>query len=85
MTGYIVIWVAIVLAFVLLTATLPSLLRLVLPSSFEHSDLGLISLAAGFIGLFIGLWPAFVGVEWLVKRNDRRAREKYLRSGASEA
>ena len=83
MTGYIVIWVAIVLAFGLFTALLPRLLWFVLPSSFEYADLGLISLVAGFIGLFIGLWPAISGVEWLVQRSDRRAREKSLRSSQS--
>jgi hypothetical protein len=57
----------------------------VLPSSFEYADLGLISLTAGFIGLFIGLWPAILGVEWLVQRNDRRAQERSLRSSESQA
>ena len=85
MASYTAIWVTIVLAFGLVTALLPSLLRLVLPSSFEIADLGLISLVAGFIGLFIGLWPAILGVEWLVQRNDRRARERSLRSSESGA
>jgi hypothetical protein len=57
------IWIAIVLAFGLLTALLPSLWWLVQPSSYENADLGLISLFAGFIGLFVGLWPAILGVE----------------------
>ena len=81
--GYIAIWVAIVLAFGLLTALLPSLWRLVQPSSPENIDLGLVSLFAGFIGLFVGIWPATVGVEWLVQRNDRRTRERSLRSNES--
>jgi predicted metal-binding membrane protein len=81
--GYIAIWVAIVLAFGLLTALLPSLWRLVQPSSPESYDLGLVSLVAGFIGLFVGVWPAILGVEWLVQRNDRRARERSLRSNES--
>ena len=81
--GYIAIWVAIVLAFGLLTALLPSLWRLVQPSSSENADLGLVSLFAGFIGLFVGVWPAILGVEWLVQRNDRRARERSLRSNES--
>jgi hypothetical protein len=85
MAGYIAIWVAIVLAFALLTALLPSLWRRVQPSSYEHADIGLISIFAGFIGLFVGLWPAIVGVEWLVQRNDRRARERALRSRESRA
>jgi hypothetical protein len=80
MAGYFTIGVAIVLAFGVVTALLPSLWRLVLPTSFENSDLGIISLVAGFIGLFVGLWPAILGVEWLVQRNDRRARERSLRS-----
>ena len=83
--GYIAIWVAIVLAFGLLTALLPSLWRLVQPSSPESFDLGLVSLFAGFIGLFVGVWPAILGVEWLVQRNDRRARERSLRSNQSRA
>ena len=83
--GYIAIWVSIVLAFGILTALLPSLWLLGQPSSFENDDLGLISLVAGFIGLFIGLWPAILGVEWLVRRNDRRARERSLRSSESRA
>jgi hypothetical protein len=83
--GYIAIWVAIVLAFALITALLPSLWRLVRPSSYENADFGLISFSAGFIGLFVGLWPAILGVEWLVKRNDRRARERSLRSSESRA
>lgn len=73
-TVYVTAWVAIVLAFGLLTALLPSLWRLVQPSSPESFDLGVVSLFAGFIGLFIGIWPAILGVEWLVQRNDRRAR-----------
>jgi hypothetical protein len=72
--GYIAIWIAIVLAFGLFTALLPSLWRLVQPSSSESYDLGVVSLVAGFIGLFIGMWPAILAVEWLVQKNDRRAR-----------
>ena len=83
MAGYIAIFVAIVLACGLLMAFLPSLWRIVQPSSFE--DLGVISLFAGFIGLFVGIWPAIVGVEWLVQRNDRRARERSLRSSEPQA
>ena len=83
--GYIAVWVAIVLAFGLLTALLPSLWWLGQSLSSENSDLGLISLFAGFIGLFVGLWPATLGVEWLVQRNDRRARERSLRSSESRA
>jgi predicted metal-binding membrane protein len=78
--GYIAIWVAIVLAFGLLTALLPSLWRLVQPSGPESFDLGLVTLIAGLVGLFVGVWPAILGVEWLVQRNDRRARERSLRS-----
>jgi disulfide bond formation protein DsbB len=78
--SYIVVGVAIVLAFGILSALLPSLWRLVQPSSPESFDLALVSLVAGFIGLFIGIWPAIRGVEWLVQRNDRHAREKALRS-----
>jgi disulfide bond formation protein DsbB len=85
LAGYIAIWVAIVLAFGLLTALLPILWGLVQPSSSDDYDLGLISLSAGFIGLFVGIWPAIVGVEWLVQRNDRRARERSLRSSESRA
>ena len=84
-TGYVAIWVAIVLAFGLLTALLPILWRLVHPSSPETFDLGLVSLFAGFIGLFVGIWPAILGVEWLVQRNDRRARERSLRSNEARA
>jgi hypothetical protein len=83
--GYIVIWVAIVLAFGLLTALLPSLWRIGQSSGSQDHDLGLISLFAGFIGLFVGLWPATVGVEWMIQRNDRRARERSLRSSESLA
>ena len=83
--GYIAVWVAIVLAFGLLTALVPSLWRLVRPSTYENADFGLISLSAGFIGLFVGLWPAILGVEWLIQRNDRRARERDLRSNESRA
>ncbi len=78
--GCIAIWVAIVLAFGMLTALLPSLWRLVQPPGPETFDLGLVSLIAGFTGLFVGIWPALLGVEWLVQRNDRRAREHSLRS-----
>ena len=85
LAGYIAIWVAIVLAFGLLTALLPSVWRLVQPSSPENFDLGIVSLFAGFIGLFVGIWPAILGVEWLVQRNDRRARERSLRSNESRA
>jgi len=77
--GYIVIWIAIVVAFGLLAALLPFLWRLFQPSGPETFDLGLVSLFAGFIGLFVGMWPAILGVEWLVQRNDRRARERSLR------
>ena len=77
--GYIAIWIAIVVACGVLTALLPSLWRLVQPSSSVNSDLGLVSLFAGFIGLFVGIWPAILGVEWLVQRNDRRARERINR------
>lgn len=73
---YIAVWVVIVLAFGILTALLPSLWRLVQPSGSQSDDLGLISLFAGLIGLFVGLWPATLGVEWLVQRNARRARER---------
>jgi hypothetical protein len=83
LAGYIAIWVAIVLAFGLLTALLPSLWRFVRPSSPENFDLGVVSLFAGIIGLFVGIWPAILGVEWLVERNDRRARERSLRSNES--
>jgi hypothetical protein len=83
--GYTAIWFAIVLAFGLLTALLPSLWRLVQPPSPETFDLGLVSLFAGFIGLFVGVWPAILGVEWLVQRNDRRARERSPRSNESRA
>jgi hypothetical protein len=83
MAGYIGIWIAIVLAFGLLTALLPGLWRLVQPSSPESFDLGPVSLLAGLIGLFIGIWPAIVGVEWLVQRNDRRARDRSRRSNES--
>jgi hypothetical protein len=85
MAGYTATWVAIVIAFGLVTALLPSLLRLVVPSSFEYADFGLISLAAGLIGLFVGIWPAIMGVEWLVQKNDLRARERSLRSRESRA
>jgi hypothetical protein len=83
--SYIAVLVAIILAFGLLAALLPGLWRLVQPSSPEGFDLGIASLFAGFIGLFVGLWPAILGVEWLVRRNDRRAREKSLRSNESQA
>ena len=83
--GYIAIWVGIVLAFALLTALLPGLWRLLQPPSSEAFDLGIVSLFAGFIGLFVGIWPAILGVEWLVQRNDRRARERSLRSSESRA
>lgn len=82
-TGYFAIWITVVLAFGLLTALLPSLWRLVQPPGPETFDLGLVSLFAGFIGLFVGIWPAIVSVEWLVQRNDRRARERALRSSES--
>lgn len=81
--GYIAIWITIVLAFGLLTALLPSLWRLVHPAGPETFDLGLVSLFAGFIGLFVGIWPAIVGVEWMVQRNDRRVRERSIRSSGS--
>ena len=71
--SYVAVWVGIVVAFGLLTALLPSLWRLVNPSGPETFDLGLVSLVAGFVGLFVGMWPAFLGVEWLAKRYDRRA------------
>jgi hypothetical protein len=83
--GYIAIWVAIVLAFGVLTALVPSLWRLVQPPSSETFDLGIVSLFAGLIGLFVGIWPAILGVEWLVQRNVRRARERSLRSDESRA
>lgn len=83
--GYIAIWIAIDLAFGLVTALLPSLWQLARPSSPENFDLGLVSLVAGFIGLFVGIWPAILAVEWLVKRNDRRARERSLRSNESRS
>ncbi len=51
--GYIAIWLAIVLAFCLLTALVPRLWQLVQPPGPETYDLGLVSLVAGFIGLFI--------------------------------
>ena len=73
--GYVAIWIAIVLAFGILAALLPSLWRLAQPGS-EAFDLGLVSLFAGFIGLFIGMWPAILAVEWLVQRNGRRDRER---------
>jgi len=75
-----VVWFAIVLVFGFLTALLPSLWRLLQPTGPETFDLGLVSLFAGIIGLFVGIWPAIRGVEWLVKRNGRRAREQSLRS-----
>ena len=68
--GYIAIWIAIVSAFAVLTALLPSLWALVQPSGSESYDIGLVSLFAGVIGLFVGLWPATLGVEWLVQRNN---------------
>ena len=74
--GYIAIWVAIVLAFGILAALVPGLWRLVQRPSSETFDLGMVSFVAGIIGLFIGIWPAIRGVEWLVQRNDRRARER---------
>ena len=83
--GYIAIWIAIVLSFGLLTALLPRLWQLLQPSGPESYDLGLVSLFAGLIGLFVGVWPAILGVEWLVQRNDRRARERSLRSNDSQA
>jgi hypothetical protein len=83
--GYISFWVAIVLAFGLLTALLPSLWQFVQPPGPETYDLWLVSLVAGIIGLFVGIWPGIVGVEWLVQRNDRRARERSLRSSKSQA
>jgi hypothetical protein len=83
--GYISIWVAIVLAFGLLTALLPSLWQLVQPPGPETYDLGLVSLVAGIIGLFVGIWPGIVGVEWLMQRNDRRARARSLRSSKAQA
>ena len=73
--GYTVVGVSIVLAFGLLTALLPSLWRLVQPPGREAFDLALVSLFAGLIGLFVGIWPAILGVEWLVQRNDRRATQ----------
>ena len=85
MAVYIATSVAVVLAFGTFAALLPGLFWLVLPSSFEHADLGLISLAAGFIGLFIGLWPAILSIEWLAQRHDRRAQERSPRSSESQA
>jgi hypothetical protein len=70
--GYVATAIAIVLAFGVLTALLPGLWRLLQPPGPESFDLGLVSLFAGFIGLFIGIWPAILGVEWLVRSNDRR-------------
>ena len=81
--GYIAIWFAIVLAFGLLTALVPRLWQLVQPPGPETYDLGLVSLVAGFIGLFIGIWPAIMGVEWLVRRHERRTRERSRRSNQS--
>jgi hypothetical protein len=83
--SYIAIWVAIVLAFALCTALLPRLWQLVHPPGPETYDLGLVSFVAGLVGLFIGIWPAVMGVEWLVQRNDRRARERSLRWNKSQA
>ena len=83
--GYVATWVAIVLACGLLAALLPGLWLLVQSSSSEYYDLGVISFFAGLTGLFIGLWPATLAVEWLVQRNDRRARERSLRSNESRA
>jgi hypothetical protein len=82
MVGYVVIWIAMVLAFGLLAALLPGLWWLAQPGSGAF-DLGIVSLFAGFIGLFIGMWPAVLGVEWLVQRNDRRARESQSGQGTS--
>jgi hypothetical protein len=84
-TGYIAICVTIVLAFGLFAALLPSLWQLVQPSDPETYDIGLVSLVAGSVGVFVGIWPAIVGVEWLVKINDRRVRERSLRSNKSQA
>ena len=82
---YIVVWFAVVLAFGVLTALLPRLWLLVQPPGPETFDLGFVTLIAGIIGLFVGIWPAIRGVEWLVQRNDRRARERSLRSNESRA
>ena len=42
-------------------------------------------MAVLFSAMNFGIWPAILGVEWLVQRNGRRARERSLRSKESRA